>query len=176
MNTTPNLNFSRRKFLKTSSAATLVIMGGALVNQQEAWGMETQILKPETMHTLIQMARDIYPHDRFSDKIYAVAVKDYDDTAVEDESLKTMIEDGIGELNQLANNGFGSDYINVGWEADRNALLRQIESGPLFQKLRGDLVVSIYNNHDVWAMLGYEGESFSQGGYIERGFNDLEWL
>ena len=176
MNTTPNLNFSRRRFLKTSSAVTLVVMGGALINRQEAWGMETESLKPETMQTLIQMARDIYPHDRFSDKIYAVAVKSYDDGAGEDEALKTMIEDGVSQLNQLASDSFGSDYINVGWEADRNALLRQVESGPLFQKLRGDLVVSIYNNHDVWAVLGYEGESFSQGGYIERGFNDLEWL
>ncbi len=176
MNTIPNMNFSRRRFLQTSSAAALVIVGGALINQQEAWGLETKALKPESMQTLIQMARDIFPHDRFADKIYAVAVKGYDDAAVDDEALKGIIEDGISELNQLANNGFDADYINVGWESDRNALLKQVESGPLFQKLRGDLVVSIYNNHDVWAMLGYEGESFSKGGYIERGFNDLEWL
>ncbi len=176
MNTKPNVDFSRRQFLKTSSAATLIVMGGAVINQQEAWGLETKALQPETMQTLIQMARDIFPHDRFADKIYALAVKAYDDAALEDESLKTLIEDGIGELNQLANDGFGSDYLNVGWEVDRNSLLGQVESGALFQKLRGDLVVSIYNNHDVWAILGYEGESFSKGGYIERGFNDLEWL
>jgi hypothetical protein len=25
-------------------------------------------------------------------------------------------------------------------------------------------------------MLGYEGPSFDKGGYLERGFNDLDWL
>ena len=176
MNTKPNMNFSRRQFLKTSSAATMMIMGGAVINQQEAWGMETKALQPQTMQTLIQMARDIFPHDRFPDKVYAMAVKTYDDSAVEDETLKSMIEDGVTELNTTANNDYGFDYTQVGWENDRNALLKQVESGDLFQKLRGDLIVSIYNNHDVWAILGYEGESFSKGGYIERGFNDLEWL
>ena len=68
MNTKPNMNFSRRQFLKTSSAATMMIMGGAVINQQEAWGMETKALQPQTMQTLIQMARDIFPHDRFPDK------------------------------------------------------------------------------------------------------------
>ena len=31
-------------------------------------------------------------------------------------------------------------------------------------------------NEDVWPIFGYQGESFSQGGYIERGFDDIDWL
>ena len=26
------------------------------------------------------------------------------------------------------------------------------------------------------ALFGYEGESYSHGGYIDRGFNDIDWL
>ena len=176
MNSEPKVDFSRRQFLKTGSATTLMIVGGAVINQPEAWGLETKSLQPQTMQTVIQMARDIFPHDRFSDKVYAVAVKPYDDASAEDNDLKSMMEDGVSELNELANKDYGFNYIDVGWEIDRNALLKKIETGPLFQKLRGDLVVSIYNNHDVWNILGYEGESYSQGGYKERGFDDLEWL
>jgi len=25
-------------------------------------------------------------------------------------------------------------------------------------------------------VFGYEGESFSKGGYIDRGFNDIKWV
>jgi hypothetical protein len=25
-------------------------------------------------------------------------------------------------------------------------------------------------------LLGYEGRSFAKGGYLQRGFNDLDWL
>ncbi|TIW51355.1 MAG: gluconate 2-dehydrogenase subunit 3 family protein, partial [Mesorhizobium sp.] len=54
--------------------------------------------------------------------------------------------------------------------------LKDIESSPFFQTVRSGLVVSLYNQKDVWPIFGYEGESFSKGGYIERGFNDIEWL
>jgi hypothetical protein len=51
-----------------------------------------------------------------------------------------------------------------------------MEAEPFFQKVRGGLVTGIYNNPEVWPLFGYEGESFSKGGYINRGFDDIEWL
>ena len=45
-----------------------------------------------------------------------------------------------------------------------------------FGAVRGSLVTGIYNNQEIWKQFGYEGESASLGGYIERGFNDVDWL
>jgi hypothetical protein len=28
----------------------------------------------------------------------------------------------------------------------------------------------------VWPIFGYEGESYSKGGYIKRGFDDIDWI
>ena len=28
----------------------------------------------------------------------------------------------------------------------------------------------------MWQLIGYEGPSFDQGGYVTRGFDDLDWL
>jgi hypothetical protein len=64
----------------------------------------------------------------------------------------------------------------VPWEAERVALLRQIEASPFFQTIRSGLLVSLYNQKEVWPLFGYEGESASRGGYIRRGFDDLSWL
>ena len=36
--------------------------------------------------------------------------------------------------------------------------------------------MGLYNQPEVWTILGYEGESASKGGYINRGFNDIAWL
>ena len=58
----------------------------------------------------------------------------------------------------------------------RVAILRDIETTPFFQAVRGDLVVSLYNQKEIWPIFGYEGESYSKGGYIERGFDDITWL
>ena len=69
-----------------------------------------------------------------------------------------------------------SAYAAVAWEEQRVALLREIEQSEFFGKVRGDLLVSLYNNHDVWPKFGYEGSSSERGGYINRGFDDINWL
>ncbi|RUW70571.1 gluconate 2-dehydrogenase subunit 3 family protein, partial [Mesorhizobium sp. M1E.F.Ca.ET.063.01.1.1] len=66
------LGLSRRELLKRGGAgALLIISGTAIISPEHAWGLETSALKPETMATLIQVARDIYPHDQVPDKYYA---------------------------------------------------------------------------------------------------------
>ncbi len=84
-----------------------------------------------------------------------------------------MIEAGIADLD--AKSGPGG-YRGLGWEEERAKVLQGIETTPFFQAVRGGLVVSLYNQKEVWPIFGYEGESYSHGGYIERGFDDIEWL
>ena len=169
---------SRRSFLRRSgeitfAAAITVTAGGALLNAPEAWGLEVKGLKPETMKTLILMARDIYPHDKIADRFYAIAVKPYDEKAAADPATRAMIEEGIAGLNAAAGPG---GYVGVGWEADRVVLLKNISSSVMFETVRSGLVVSLYNQPDVWPIFGYEGESYSKGGYISRGFSDIDWI
>jgi hypothetical protein len=38
------------------------------------------------------------------------------------------------------------------------------------------MVTRLYDNTAVWPLLGYEGSSWEQVGYINRGFNDIDWL
>lgn len=175
--TTLKDGFDRRRFLLSASAiAAMAVSGSALIHTSEAWGLETTGLKPETMRTLVKMARDIFPHDRVADRFYALAVKTYDEKAAKDGALKKLIEAGVSELDGFAREKHKTVYAGVGWERDRVNLLRRVQTGGLFKKLRGDLVVSLYNQKDVWPLFGYEGESASKGGYVNRGFSDITWL
>jgi hypothetical protein len=165
---------SRRDLLKRGGAtALLVVSGSAVISPENAWGLETAALKPETMATLIQMARDIYPHDQVPDKHYAIAVKAHDELAAKDPAHKDLIESGIADLDMKAG---GEGYRGLGWEEERVKALQQIAATPFFQAVRGGLVVALYNQKEIWPLFGYEGESHSRGGYIERGFDDIEWL
>jgi len=169
---------TRRSFLQRSSSVTLasaitITSAGALLNSAEAWALDVKTLKPQTMKTLILLARDIYPHDRIADRFYAIAVKGHDDKAGKDAAHKALIEGGIAALDKAAG---GKGYLALGWEDERVKLLRKIEGTPFFQTVRSGLVVSLYNQQEVWPIFGYEGESYSKGGYIERGFNDIDWL
>ena len=166
-------SLTRRDLLKTGVAAgsLLIIGGGFVAGPNAAWALEVTHLKPSTMATLIQMARDIYPHDKIADEFYAAAVKGYD-TA----DAKAEIENGISALNSAAEGLGNASYLDTGWERDRVDILRSMESSPFFQKIRGGLITGLYNQKEVWPVFGYEGESFSKGGYINRGFNDIKWV
>ncbi|NNU79043.1 Twin-arginine translocation pathway signal [Halovulum dunhuangense] len=164
---------TRRQLLSRSVAAgaTFVVGSGWVAGSSGAWAMEVTALKPETMATLIQMARDIYPHDHVADEYYAVAVKGYD-TA----DAAPGVEAGIAALDAAAQGKGFASYLDAGWERDRVDILRGMEASPFFQQIRGGLVTGLYNQKAVWPLFGYEGESYSLGGYIDRGFDDINWL
>lgn len=173
MTKTQPRGLTRRELLSRSLAAGGSFLVGTswVTSQSAAWAVEVTALKPETMATLVQMARDIYPHDHVPDQFYVVAVKGYD-TAEQ----APMIEDGIAALNAAAKGLGHASYLAAGWEDDRVEALKAIERGEFFQTVRAGLVTGLYNQKEVWPLFGYEGESFSQGGYIDRGFNDIDWL
>lgn len=173
------VKLSRRELLKTSSASAMamtILPTGMIVGAKRAWAATAVALKPETFATLVQMSRDVYPHDRVADKYYVLVVESFDQAAADSETEKALFEDGVAELNGAADAAHGRPYLDVGWEADRVALLRALEASPFFQRVRGALVTGLYDNKEVWAVLGYEGESASKGGYLKRGFDDIDWL
>ncbi|MEO1331375.1 MAG: twin-arginine translocation signal domain-containing protein [Pseudomonadota bacterium] len=164
---------TRRDLLARSAAlgATFVVGAGFVGAHNAAWATEVKHLKPATMATLIQMARDIYPHDRIGDEFYAIAVKGYDA-----EEAAPAVEAGVAALDAAAQGKGHASYLAVGWERDRVDILRSMEDSAFFQQIRGGLVTGLYNQKAVWPIFGYEGASYEQGGYIDRGFNDINWL
>lgn len=164
---------TRRALLgRAVATGALAVTGlGFIAAPDAAWAMEVTAITPAEMAALLQMARDIYPHDQVADRFYAVAVKGYDA-----EEQKTFVAEGVAALNAAAVAQGHADYVSIGWEEDRVKVLQAIESTPFFQTIRAGLVTGLYNQKEVWPIFGYQGESFSQGGYIDRGFNDIDWL
>ena len=164
---------TRRALLSRAVAVGALAVTGAgfIAAPDAAWAVQVTAITEHQMATLLQMARDIYPHDRVGDRFYAIAIKGYDTP-----DTQAMVAEGIGALDAAAQAAGHDDYVSIGWEQDRVAILRGMEDGAFFQTVRGGLVTGLYNQKEVWPIFGYEGESFSQGGYIDRGFDDIDWL
>lgn len=169
---------SRRVFLKGAATAVPVVAvaTSVAVSIEDAWAEDASALSPATMRTLLKVARDIYPHDVLGDSYYITAIKPWDGKAAKDPAVKALISDGVTRLDQNARDRHKAPYVEVPWEADRVVLLKEIEQSDFFQKVRGDLIVSLYNQKEVWPRFGYEGSSAEHGGYINRGFADIDWL
>ena len=164
---------TRRQLLSraTAAGASFVVGSGFVAAPSGLWALEVNALEPTTFATLVQMARDIYPHDKVGDEFYVIATKSYD-TA---ENAPTVTA-GIADLDNRSQIQKGAKYLNIGWERDRVDVLQSMEDDSFFQMVRGGLVTGLYNQKGVWPIFGYEGSSYEFGGYIDRGFNDINWL
>ncbi|MER0239824.1 gluconate 2-dehydrogenase subunit 3 family protein [Fulvimarina sp. MAC8] len=167
---------SRRGFLKSGAGllAMTIMPTGLIVG--EAWAQMPQSTDPETFKTLVQMSRDCYPHAQIEDKFYANAVNILDEAARSSEEELAFLEDNCAKLDKAAIEAHGVRYSEIAPDDERTALLKLIEADPFFQKVRGNLVVGLYNQKELWPVFGYEGESADKGGYLDRGFNDIDWI
>lgn len=174
------ITLSRRGFLKgggmaalgvgTLSAATL------MTPAREALAQEFKVLGAATGNTLLVLARDIFPHDRISDRYYLQALEPLEAQAAADDTLKALLSEGVAALDRLAKLRFRKAYAALDKESERVSLLYVIEHGAFFQKVKGHLVTGFYDNKAVWPLFGYEGSSWEKGGYLNRGFDDIDWL
>jgi hypothetical protein len=116
---------------------------------------------------LFRLIRVAYPHDRFPDAPYERTAKQIEDAAgATDEDLDALIE-GLVAL--------GDDFLELDEQAATEAL-RAIDQQPYFRQIHATTVVALYDDREVWDLLGYEGSSVDKGGYVDRGFDDLDWL
>jgi len=166
----PAHTLQRRDFLKATGLLTGVLAAGsplALLAPTRTWAIDLRSLTSEEGATLMAMARTIAPHDKLEDAAYALVVQGIDGQAGSDAGLLKMMKDGI--------HGLGSGFARAP-EEQRVAALKKIETSPFFQLTRVKTLQMLYSSPLAYAYFGYEGEAFSKGGYLYRGFNDLHWL
>jgi hypothetical protein len=160
----------RREFLAVSGVLTGLIDAGsplALMAPSRAWAIDLRTLSSAEGATLMAAMRTIAPHDKLDDAAYALVVQSIDADAAKDAQLLGMLRDGIRQL--------GAAFASAA-EAARVQSLKAIEATPFFQTMRVKTLGTLYATPIAYAYFGYEGEAFSKGGYLLRGFNDLHWL
>ena len=165
----------RREFLQKSAlvvaGAAAVASGVAVVGQADQQATKLKVLNDHQAQTLLKMARQIFPHDRLDDSCYMKVVEDLDSEAATKPQTAKILREGVASLDRTRN----SKFVSLSSD-DQVAALKKIESTPFFDKVHSTELVSLYNNHAVWKLMGYPGASYQLGGYLHHGFNDLHWL
>ncbi|MGH1432602.1 MAG: twin-arginine translocation signal domain-containing protein [Neptuniibacter sp.] len=169
---------NRRSFLKGTGAA--VFSAAALSSGLGLFSSDTYAAQRIGKHgnaTLLQMARDIYPHDKIKDKYYQQVVAPLAKESSDNADTLKLIEDGLKQLDKLAVDQHGVTYLKVKKESDRALILKTIESTGFFQKIKGALLMGIYNNPELWPHFGYGGSSWENGGYIDDpSYGKVDWI
>ena len=148
---------SRRQFILVSGST---LVGLSLLPQEQQPTVSLSFLNAEQAEALLRLSRLIYPHAFLTDEHYLQALEALDKKASADNALADVLINGAALINKQ----------------HPIAITNEMQKAPIFQTLRGHLVVALYNNKNIWPKFGYEGPSFPKGGYLHRGFNDINWL
>jgi len=166
---------TRRGLLK--SAAFVALAAGSTSHPLSRVAIAGTSFSAEQKETLLRMARDIYPHETLlDDRPYQAVIDALLSEAEADSKVEALVTSGLAELQSHANATYKCAYLDVKDADEREALLRTIQMTDFFQKVRGALLMGIYNNKSLWSRFGYDGSSWEKGGYIDRGFDKIDWF
>ncbi|GEL24265.1 hypothetical protein PSU4_32190 [Pseudonocardia sulfidoxydans NBRC 16205] len=129
------------------------------------------LLSEHERTTLVDLLRVAFPHDRFPVGPYQRTALAVVDAAAGNPRLHGLLLQGLADLDTQREVGFSNLDVETA-----QLVLRGIADTPFFTAVLDVAIVALYDDHEVWEILGYEGPSYDKGGYIDRGFNDLDWL
>ncbi|MHA7292529.1 gluconate 2-dehydrogenase subunit 3 family protein [Arthrobacter sp. HLT1-21] len=128
-------------------------------------------LTEEARRILVRIIRVAFPHPKIPDGPYERMADKIITESNESTWFRVALTQGLLTLNQQG----GENFLDL--SDDRAlAVLQRIADLEFFGFIRRTTVLNFYDDPEVWGVFGYEGESFSKGGYLHRGFDDLDWL
>jgi len=113
----------------------------------------------------------MFPHPEAGDGPYENAVEAIRADLVTRPDIASLVVEGVAALDGQQE----GSWVGLPEPAQLAALERTQES-PFFHWLYGRAIESLYNDERIWALIGYGGSSMEKGGYLERGFDDIDWL
>lgn len=128
-------------------------------------------LSPEARAILKRIIRTAFPHPGFPDAAYERMTSRIVTEADASTWFRVVLTQGLIAL------GAQSEQPFLELSDERAlAVLRRVSDLEFFGFIRRTTVLNLYDDPQVWEALGYEGPSFDKGGYVNRGFDDLDWL
>lgn len=158
----------RRRFIVAAIAFSGLASG---LGHGRAWAQAGSDVGADTLGAMADMSRRLFPHSAIDDSVYA---------AILDDALAATAADGgfavtLSAAEDALNAQQAGPFADLA-EADQLAAMQAVENEPFFAEIQAAVRVRLYNHPAVWEMLGYEGPSFEQGGYLNRGAGVIDWL
>ncbi len=138
---------------------------------EAAWLQALTCLNATGARTLLLALRTLYPHDALGDPVYRRAVAAFDRAGAASPAARGWLADFVAAVDGATHQPF----VDLS-ESYRVGVLKSIEHSRAFRFVQRAGVRHVYDDLEVWQAFGYEGASYHLGGYLERGFDDLDWL
>ncbi len=162
----------RRQFLARSAQLALVASAISLLS-----GACSSVAVPlnsfrhfssREVQTLTAMARALLPHPDLAEEHYIAVVVQLDLLPAPEIRL---IREGISRMNILDN----QPWLSLVGEK-KLRVLEAVQTEAFFSVIHTKTIEILYQDPELWNLVGYQGSSIEFGGYLDRGFDDIDWL
>ncbi len=166
---------NRRDFLTSTAlvSVTAVIAASGLAagcseSHERPESSDTDFYKKQT---LIRFARHLYPHNDVSDAVYSQVADQLVEGGDAISPFNQALSDGVIALDSARK----SSWLSL-VPPEQIAVMKEQEGQPYFAAVQAPFRANLYNRPEVWEAIGYGGPSAHLGGYVNRGFDDIDWL
>ncbi len=160
----------RRRFLHAAGCILTLSANGAMLAAVGCGKKDAIALGDNVSHSLLRIARLMFPFKEATEAPYRNA-EWLIPIPGERAAVLEIISSAVKSLEEFC----GGRFLDAG-EAEQRDALASIEGSPLFLAMRFASAASVFRHRDIWALVGYEGSSVEFGGYLQRGFDDIDWL
>lgn len=161
------LQTQRRKVLVAiSQLALLSSLTGCTGSGDTSTNPVTTSVGDSDLELLSSVAYDLYPYPDIPVALYL---------RIGEQLLQSNNPVVSAGLAQLRSAGGALPWKELD-ESVRLGILAMLENSAFFAVLRATSLEVLYRSPEVFSMVGYGGSAFEKGGYINRGFADIDWL
>lgn len=151
-------------------ARTAVLLSGAISPAALAEA-SLQVFGERDTRTLVALTRALFPHRELDDRYYVAVVEEFDRQASASPEFLRLVRDGITMLDAASDGSWIDANTDV-----KLQVLEAFQTEAFFGAILNGTIDVLYRNQEVLSFLGYQGSSIEFGGYLNRGFDDIDWL
>ncbi len=151
--------------LTGAALAGLAVLAGCSGDEQET---PEEAKNFDTLAALIVV---LFPHQNINKSVYEDVANLVRAKLSSREDWARLQEEGLAALSAAA----GALWPSLEMEG-RIKATKAISETRFFQTVYSSALFEFYSHPVVWAHVGYPGSSAEHGGYINRGFDDIDWL
>jgi len=163
---------TRRNFLVaalTFSGLASSSLGISFLRSSAAWAADSDA--PENLAAMGRLAQLLFPHEGLAAEVYAEVVGEVLAMTAANPATDGLLNIAEGALDSA----LGKTW-STATEAEQLSALTALQSEAFIVGLREMVRFRLYDNAGLWEHINYPGSSIEHGGYVNRGFDDIDWL
>ncbi len=163
--TATGMAITRREFLRLNTSLALVSLCGRSASESAALWLQND------QKVLSDVVYQLFPHPQLNREVYIQVAEQVSDKVTQSGELTVMMESAMDSLA-----GDTRENRDALPDREKQERLEKIQHTPFFQFVLNETLNGLYRHPLTWELLGFEGSSLEFGGYINKGFNDIDWL